>query len=259
MRGVHVRYGFSPRSHEELVFAIDLAHRLSGRLFVWTETDLDARALIKSLGSPNLAEREHAHVSDRVRMLIGRMEAGLTPRFCNGDPLRAVRDPDSIVIGTDDAKGRPVAAAIATMGEPAIGARGGGEVCLPFANGESALHAASAAIPIAAKLGMSLLLYHATWRDDGLPTDAPPARHMTAEASAVFDGIVELANGAGVKHRVIVETATAIAEGTVRTALNEHCALIALARGRHVGRGSYVDQVLERSVIPVLVAGRSSL
>lgn len=257
MRQVHVRYGVSPRSQAELAFAIDLARRLSGRLFVWTEVDLAGRALIKRFGSPDLSEREHVHVSDRVRMLIGRMEAGLTPRFCNGDPRHAVREADAVIVGTDDAKGRPVAAAVASMGESSIDARGGGEICLPFANGESALHAASVAVPLAAALGKSLLLYHTTWRDDGLPSDAPPARHMTAEASAVLDGILDLASDAGVDHRIMVETATAIAEGTVRTALNEHCALIALARGRHVGRGSYVDQVLERSVIPVLVAGRS--
>jgi len=257
MRQVHVRYGVSPRAQMELGFAIDLARRLSSHLFVWTEEDRAARDLLKTVGIPEAAARESAHVSDRVRLRILQMEARLTPTFCQGDPAQAVHDPNAIVVGAEDAKRRSVASAVAAMGEPAIGARGAAEICLPFANGESARHAARTAIPLASALGMPLLFYHATWREEGLPSDAPAERHMTDEAFEVFELLCALADKARVRHRTVVETASTIVEGTVRAALNEHCALIALARGRHVGRGSYVDQILERSVIPVLVAGRS--
>ena len=257
MRQIHVRYGVAPKAQAELAFAIDLARRLSGRLFVWTEADAATRALLDGLAGPSAKDREHAHVSDRVRLLIARLEADVPLTYCQGDPSRAVHDRDSIVVGTRDAKRRPSAVAVATMGETSIGARGGGEICLPFANGESAIDAAATAIPFAARLGLPLLLYHTTWREDGLPSDAPPQRHMTDEAAAILKRIRAMADLADVRHRALVETATAIAEGTVRAALNAHCVLIALARGRHVGRGSYVDQMLERSVIPVLVAGRS--
>jgi hypothetical protein len=254
---VHVRYGLAPQARSELGFAIDLARRLSASLFVWTEADAPSRALLAGMRNPSAAEREHAHVRDRVRLEIVRREARIVPTFCQGDPYHAVRDPRSILVGTRDAKDRPVAAAFATMGEASIVARGGGEVCLPFANGESALLAAPLAIRMAEALVTRLFLYHTTWRKRDLPDEAPPERHMNAEAAEVLRRIVEMAEDAGVGHRVRVETATAIAEGTTRAALDEHCALIVLARGRHVGCGSYVDQVLERSVTPVLVAGRS--
>src|SRR5688572_9923659 len=257
MRQVHVRFGVSPRARKELDFAIDLASRISGTLFVWTEADRAARALLAKLDA-DAPGREHAHVRDRVHLAIGRQEAGLVPIFCQGDPFRAVHDPRAILVGSREDRERPVAAIVATMGETAVGARGASEICLPFANGESALHAASTAIPLASVLGAPLLLYHTTWREDALPTDAPAERHMTAEAAETLRRIEEMCEAAGTRRRIVIETATAIAEGTVRAALNERCALIVLARGRHVGRGSYVDQVLERSVIPVLVAGRSA-
>jgi len=256
MRQVHVRFGVSPRSRKELDFAINLAVRISGSLFVWTEVDRAARALLDGL-DPDAQAREHAHVRDRVHLAVGRQETGLVPTFCQGDPHRAVHDPRAILVGPRSDRERSVAAIVATMGEASIGARGASEICLPFANGESALHAASAAIPLASALGAQLLLYHTTWREDGLPTEAPAERHMTAEAMETLDRIEEMCVAAGARRRVVIETATAIAEGTVRAALNERCALIVVARGRHVGRGSYVDQILERSVIPVLVAGRS--
>lgn len=258
MRNVHVRYGLAPRAQTELAFAADLARRISARLFVWTESDAPARALLERFGDPDAAGREHAHVGDRVRLAICRLQAGLTPSFCSGDPAYAVRDPESIVVGAPDARGRTAASTVATMGEASIDARGGGEICLPFANGESAVHAASVAIPLAARLGKGVFFYHTTWRREGLPDDAPAERHMTAEALAVLARIGAMADEGGVKHRALVETATAIAEGAVRAALRERCCLFVLARGQHVGRGSYVDQMLGRSVIPVLVAGRSA-
>ena len=39
MRDVHVSYGAAPRAQAKLVFAIDLARRLSARLYVWIEED----------------------------------------------------------------------------------------------------------------------------------------------------------------------------------------------------------------------------
>lgn len=257
MQDIHVRFGTSPRAQADLGFAVDLARRLGGRLFVWTEQDSAATALLERVGSPGVAGREQAYVRDRVCLRAGLAESGIAPVFCQGDPSFAVHDPRSIVVGDRDVSRRPAFAAVVSKGEASLGARGASEICLPFANGASALEAAAFAVPLAAALGAPLLLYHTTWRAEDLPPEAPAERHMTAEAAAVRDAIVEMAEDEAVAHRTVVETATAIAEGTVRAALNQGCALIALARGRHVGRGSYVDQVLARSVIPVLVAGRS--
>src|SRR5689334_1687324 len=146
---VHVRYGLAPSARTELGFAIDLARRLSAHLFVWTEAEAPARALLAGMTKPSAAECEYAHVSDRVRLEILRRKASLKTTYCQGDPFHAARDPESILVGTRDAKARPVSAAFATMGEASILARGDGPICLPFANGESVFQALPFAIRLA--------------------------------------------------------------------------------------------------------------
>jgi len=58
------------------------------------------------------------------------------------------------------------------------------------------------------------------------------------------------------QYRTIIENAENVPVGILRAALCEDCNLILMARGRHTGKGSYVDQVLDRSAIPTLVIGR---
>ena len=144
------------------------------------------------------------------------------------------------------------------MGERALEARGPGEICLPFGNGDSALDASRQAVGLAAALKMGVLFYHTTWKADGLPETAPSEAHMIAGARETRQKLEREAALRGVPFRTVVETASSIVEGVCRAALNERCALIAMSRGRSVGHGSYVDGVLARTPIPVFTAGRSA-
>jgi hypothetical protein len=103
-----------------------------------------------------------------------------------------------------------------------------------------------------------VVFYHTTWREDGLPEDAPPEAHMVIGARLVQRMLEEAADVAGVAHRTVIETATSIVEGVCRFTLNEGCSMISLTRGRHVGRGSHVDGIMERTVVPVFLTGTST-
>jgi len=258
MQNVHVQYGLSGRDRAHLGFAADLAVRLSARLFVWTHRDKAVAALLAARTGEDAGTREHAHVGERVRMAIGDLAPGLAPRFNAGDPLEGVCDSGSLIVGEPPARPCGGAALLAPMGERALEARGSGEICLPFGNGTSALAAAAQTLGFAAALRLPVLLYHTTWREAGLPETAAPEAHMADGARAVRRTLEKAAEALGVRHRTVVETAATVVEGICRAALNRRCAMIAVARGRNVGRGSYVDGVLARTVVPVFVAGREA-
>lgn len=257
MRDVHVSYGAAPRAQAKLVFAIDLARRLSARLYVWIEEDPDANALLRRLRGVNPSEHEFVCVKNQVQAMLTGADSKTQLSFCGGDPHQAVRNRDSIVIGEAYATRRPSFLSVDTKGESSLGARGCKAICVPFADKESSFQAASLAVPLAVSLGMSVLLYHTTWGEPGLPNDAPAERHMNDGSSRMLSRIRNLADQAGVQHETVLEVEASIAGGTVRAALNGRCALIVMARGKRIGYGSHVDQILERSVVPVMVIGRS--
>ena len=63
----------------------------------------------------------------------------------------------------------------------------------------------------------------------------------------------------GVAYRHSIEGARDVSEGIVRAALRENSSLLVMARGVDTGKGSYVDQVLKRSSVPVMIVGRSDI
>lgn len=258
MQNVHVRYGFSDRAQAHLAFAAGLAQRLSASLFVWTHRDIPAAAFLKKRTGADVITKEQTHIRDRVRWAVGLIAPELVPRFATGNPAQDVCGEDSVLV--DEAATRPAdgTALLAPMGERAYDARGTGGICLPFGNGDSALDGLGATLKLARKLKLPMLFYHTTWRESGLPETASPEAHMIEGAKATQRKLEAAADAAGVAHRAVIETAASIAEGICRVALNERCAMIALTRGRHVGRGSYVNDVLVRTTVPVFVTGRSS-
>ena len=150
------------------------------------------------------------------------------------------------------------AALLAPMCERMYDSRGIGGICLPFGNGDSALGGAEQTLGFAARLKLPVLFYHTTWRESGLPESAPPEAHMVIGARLVQRTLERAADAAGVAHRTVVETAATIVEGVCRAALTEGCSLISLTRGRHVGRGSYVDGVMTRTTVPLFLTGKRS-
>ncbi|MDO8622001.1 MAG: universal stress protein, partial [bacterium] len=144
---------------------------------------------------------------------------------------------------------------VAPQGETGVLVRGAGPVCIPLGDGESGSWASLLGIPIARALGLSVVFYHTTWRNPAVASDEARA-HMDPDAQLVLATAHQRAVAAGVAYHTIVEMADGVAEGIVRAALRERCSLIITARGRATGRGSYVDQLLAESPIPVWSAPR---
>ena len=257
MKNVHVAYGFSGRARRALGFAAAFADRLRAELFVWIGRDAAAAALIESALSKSIADREDTHVRDRVMIDVGLSAPSLRPRFVRGNPEEAARGVDSVLVSQHVGRLNPGVAQLVPMDERAIEARGRGPICLPFGNGDSGRLAARAALPLAKALGLPLLLYHTTWKERALPATAPAEAHMTAGARVLQREIEAEASLSGVPCRALIETATAVVQGVSRAALNERCALIVMARGKNVERGSYADGVLARTTVPVFLTGRS--
>lgn len=263
MQTVHVQYGLSERAQAQLAFAADLARDLRATLFVWTHGDADAAALLKRRTGVDVEAQQETHIRDRVRLALCRVGHGLpatelTLRFARGDAAENVRDTASVLVGDPDSRPTAGAASFWPNGQKTLRARGPGEICLPFSNGDSAMDGIAQTLGLAARLALPVLFYHTTWRKDGLPDTAEPEAHMVDGARDVRRALEAAAATAGVDHRTVVETATSIVEGVCRAALNERCTLIALTRSRYVGRGSYVDDIVARTTVPVFVTGRSA-
>lgn len=128
-------------------------------------------------------------------------------------------------------------------------------ILLPFAGGPSGLRAAE----MAARLGRSLsdaefVLYHTTWRNRSISSDVP-ALHMREEVENRRSRIESELRVIG-PHQARIELAIDVVSGIVNAALQTDADLIVMSRGRSTVRGSYVDRVLARSTVPVLVAAK---
>jgi cation diffusion facilitator family transporter len=136
--------------------------------------------------------------------------------------------------------------------ETTLNARADGPIVIPFGDGDSGRDAASAALELAARLGKSVVFYHTTWRADIDSDD--PRDHLCPEAEAVLSYLEETAQQVGVQFKTKLEMASDVAEGILHAAVDEGASLIVLARGRKTKAGSYVDQVVEQSPFPTMVA-----
>jgi len=143
--------------------------------------------------------------------------------------------------------------AIASLGEGSLFRGSTRKIMIPIGNKASGVHAALYVLPIAKQMNASVIFYHATWRQSGCDS-VNPHDHVCNEASRMLYQAEQSADDFGVKSRSVVETPLNVAESICKMALREDCGLIALTRGQNTLRGSYVDQVLDRSAVPVLVA-----
>lgn len=126
------------------------------------------------------------------------------------------------------------------------------ELLLPFGDSFGSLGPSLETIQLAKDLDASICFYHTTWREPGLD-EVSPERHMCEAARNVLTMASHRCRTAGVPHSTLIECADDIAQGVVRAALRRGSSLIVAAYGRRTFRGSYVDQVIQRSTVPVLV------
>ncbi len=125
-------------------------------------------------------------------------------------------------------------------------------VLVPFGTGPDAADALEGLVavlgPMAAK---EVVLYHTTWRNPSIASDDPD-RHVCPEAAAVRTALEARLDRLGWPYRTVIETAEAVPAGIAQRALGELCSLICMARSPHVVKGSYVDELLARTAVPLL-------
>jgi hypothetical protein len=124
-------------------------------------------------------------------------------------------------------------------------------VLVPFGDSIEAVTAAERGITLAKALGVHVVLYHTTWKDDSLDS-ALPESHMCSEAREVCRALNELAQTCGVACKTVVETADDVVEGIIRCALRESARLLVMSRSSKTTVGCYVDQALIQSPVPLL-------
>ena len=127
-------------------------------------------------------------------------------------------------------------------------------IMVPFAGGPSGLRAASAAARFGQALGgnVEVTLYHTTWPDPDVVSDIP-SFHMCEEVEK-RQARVETELLGFSSQRSLIEMTEDVPGGILRAALRLDIDLIVMARGASTARGSYVDRVLSRSTVPVLIA-----
>jgi hypothetical protein len=129
------------------------------------------------------------------------------------------------------------------------------ELLIPFGDSFGTLEPALRAVDLAKALGAEVCFYHTTWREPSRNTDNP-LEHMCGAARDVLAMALHRCLTARVVPSSLIECADDIAQGVVRAALRRGSCLIVAAYGRRTFRGSYVDQVVQRSTVPVLVMSR---
>lgn len=135
------------------------------------------------------------------------------------------------------------------------------KLLVPFGKGGSGERAGALAVslsramsdpaPSGAGHGSEIVFYHTTWRNPALPP-ALPRLHMHPGSAATQARLDELARD--INHRSRIETASDVVSGIVGSALAENADLIVMARGVGTCLGSYMDRVLARTTVPVIVA-----
>ncbi len=260
MTTFHVRFGLTPEDERCLLFGARLASSCVAPLFVWIPDDLAARRLLKKQPAATTVYMEEDAILKHVRRRFVHEDLHTSyMQLMLGDlHIDTSRVSESLLIGSSFATTHPAFSYVVPKDETDLRARGDGSICVPLGNGDSARRVATFVLPLAAKLGVSVVFYHTTWLDPKLLADAAPERHMLPAVAEHLRAMRAEAAALGVSCEAVIEAASTVDDGILRFALHRNCSLIAMARSVQIGRGSHVDQALARSVIPVLVVGRSA-
>ncbi|MEK7614965.1 MAG: hypothetical protein AAB431_01115, partial [Patescibacteria group bacterium] len=127
-------------------------------------------------------------------------------------------------------------------------------ILVPFGSHGSALKSIEVAIPLAQRLGKHIVLYHTTWPKDGGSRDASILSHLCYDAVCVLGQLKDQVQAAKVRLVVDLEMATDVTDGIILAGIRHRAALIVVARGQNVWRGSYAEH-LRMGPIPLLTVG----
>ena len=197
----------------------------------------------------------HSEELRRVRSIVSRIATDARCAFTvEAEFSKLYYSPGNCLVVDDESVRIPHlrCGAVASLCESSPFCRGVRKILVPLGNKNSGIRAMRYTLPLARRTNASILLYHATWRRAACPAE-DPMDHVCDDAAKILVQAGDLAASAGVSYAQIVETPQNVAESICKVALREDCCLITLARGQNTLRGSYVDQVLGRSAVPILV------
>ncbi len=249
MKQIHVYFVDTPQGRAELRFARDLAEKLGVEITVDVHYNPAANTCFESAGIqlPNTSE----HAASLLPWLNEIAGGPVEIRFTE-EPLT---DIDGLVVSNAMARAGNVRVPVfASVYEPCLNPEGRA-ICIPFGNRGTALVAACLAIPLAAKLGVAVVLYHTTWCDKN-NASKNPRDHMCEDAQAIETQLLELAETHGVSATSVIEMVDDVADGGIRFAIAQHCCLMAMAYGERILRKPYSDSALKASPVPILIVPR---
>ncbi len=236
----------SRRGLGELMFAYDIARRL--------RVPLDVYAATVSVGVayPDF----QATQAKRIRELLPAVsEIKITVRDyalqSQGDTL----DLTAETLLVSNTISQTNASVVVPKNELSLAGHGLGSILVPLGNGESGRYVLEHGLKAVRQLGNQIVLYHTTYRN---PTIKDPdlRLHMCEEARQLIGYGEFLARQHELSASRVIEAADSVVAGIVQAAIINCCSLIVMARGTDTTRGSYVDRLLQESMIPVLIIGR---
>lgn len=232
-----------------LNYALNLAARLGHEACLLVPTDARERRLAADLDLAPLAVREPvlAETKVPVTVCVGESPVLRARLAAYHEVIGVTQEKDEIWDGHDCLYVADEATVCRRPGRPTV--------FLPFGDSLSSFPAVRRAVNLAAALDGQLVCYHTTWRDPTLADDEP-AEHMCTAARAVQEAVQVYASSRGVTPEFIIEMADAVDKGSLRCALRYGANFMVMVRGRRTVKGSYVDEVLTRATMPVLVVNK---
>jgi cation diffusion facilitator family transporter len=252
-----VVFSDTPEGAISLTFAADLNKMAgAGKLLVYVRVKAQCSLMAQGTSDRNAdaeqRQRILAHVQALTRLDENQIE------FVEFDSTGSIDFPaGSIVVDHGLVAKRSDFNVLIPFDEPRLDERGNGPFLIPFGDSESDLDAADVGLPIAQKLGRPVIFYHTTWRNAEVTSD-DAREHMCDGALAVLTALEAKATALAVEFKTEVEMAPDVTEGILHCAVKNAASLIVVDRGRRTLIGSYVNQLLDQSPIPTLVAAPST-
>lgn len=252
-----VVFSDTPEGATALTFAADLIKMTgAGKLLLYVRVKAQCSAMAQGASERNADNEQRQRILAHVEGLTGLTENEID--FVEFDSTLSITFPANTIVVDHGLVGRRSDFnVLIPFDEHTLDARGKGPFLLPFGDSESDLDAADVGLPLARKLGRPVVFYHTTWRSAEVAS-ADARDHMCEGALAVLAALEAKATELGVEFKTEIETAPDVTEGILHSAVRNTASLIVVDRGRRTLIGSYVNQILDQSPIPTLVAAPST-
>ena len=251
-----VVFSDTPEGAKALTFAADLIKMTgAGKLLLRVRVKAQCSRIAQGGSDRHADDEQRQRVFAHVHALTGLTENEV--EYSEFDSTASIAFPaHSIIVDHGLVARRSDFNVLIPFDEPRLDERGSGPFLIPFGDSESDLDAADVGLPLAQKLRRPVLFYHTTWRNAEIAS-ADARDHMCDGAQIVLTALEAKATELGLDFKTEVEMAPDVTEGILHCAVRNAASLIVVDRGRRTLIGSYVNQLLDQSPIPTLVAAPS--